>query len=359
MPWRSDTHTRQRQLVIACPVPAGQQQSIAKQHAACLRAAEQGARRKGVCAARGQAAGWRAGAKNRACWAGGERKEKGGERAIPAHNIDIQGTAQETRPTSTTVKTRTGPQYTPTHVPQELAPRFFLFHCHSTCADEDDAAKPLARTQGTREDAPGKPITGKSKMCSHTGNRGWGGGQGAGATFALHGELVLDDRDLLNLAIWPQQRLEACFVGAPTDLTAKYLGRARRARGLRDARPRRPDAARRRVVETRKRAAGELRRGEGFCPSTPGSCQPAQCQHNGHRGRQDRQQGRHTRHTLSAGQRRAGQAGSAGAWWPGPDARCTTCSHARRPSGLFVVTAQQPHTRLRLIHGARQPSERS
>ena len=113
-----------------------------------------------------------------ACWrkkiahARAERQERGGERDIPEHNIDIQSTAQETRPTSTTVKTRTGPQYTPTHVPQELAP---LFHCHSTCADEDDAAKLLARTQGTREDAPGKPITGKSKIRSHTGN---GGGEG-------------------------------------------------------------------------------------------------------------------------------------------------------------------------------------
>ena len=114
-----------------------------------------------------------------ACWrkkiahARAERQERGGERDIPEHNIDIQSTAQETRPTSTTVKTRTGPQYTPTHVPQELAP---LFHCHSTCADEDDAAKLLARTQGTREDAPGKPITGKSKIRSHTGNGGGGGG---------------------------------------------------------------------------------------------------------------------------------------------------------------------------------------
>ena len=170
MPWRSGTHTSQRQLVIACPVPAGQQQSTAKQHAACLRAAKQGAR--GKRRVRGAWAG-----SGLACWrkkiahARAERQERGGERDIPAHNIDIQSTAQETRPTSTTVKTRTGPQYTPTHVPQELAP---LFHCHSTCADEDDAAKLLARTQGTREDAPGKPITGKSKIRSQTGNGGGG-----------------------------------------------------------------------------------------------------------------------------------------------------------------------------------------
>ena len=38
---RSDTHAKQRQRVIACVVPAGQQQSNtkAKQHAACLRPA--------------------------------------------------------------------------------------------------------------------------------------------------------------------------------------------------------------------------------------------------------------------------------------------------------------------------------